>query len=152
MQTLYLTSAGKSSPKKTQGTGPRPTVKTNVKTSRHAIGSQDPAAWNVEIYSWSIFSEVTWMMTDSGSCVLRKKTVPNKPMQREHSPVEAINNDLLPAMLTTTHPIVAPITWTDPAINKLKTHCWLTFVQLPTSIVAWNSSSSIAASSKMMTV
>ena len=92
------------------------------------------------------------MMTDSGSCVFRKKTVPNKPMQREHSPVEAINKDLLPTMLTTTLPIVAPITWTDPEIHQLKTHCRLTFIQLPTNIVAWNSSSSIAASSKMVTV
>ena len=40
----YLISAGKSSPRNTHGTGPRPIVNVNVKIKRQATGSQDPAA------------------------------------------------------------------------------------------------------------
>ena len=105
---------------RTQGTGPRPSVKEKVKPRSEARGSQEP-----ELVTISEF----------GSCVLRKKIVPNIPMNREHSPVESIRRGRLPAMLRITVPTVVPSTWTHP-----------------TRMVAWNSSRSILASSKIVTV
>ena len=105
---------------RTQGTGPRPSVKEKVKPRREARGSQAPELVTI---------------TELGSCVFRKKIVPNIPMNREHSPVESIRRGRLPAMLRMTVPTVVPSTWTPP-----------------TRIVAWNSSRSILASSKMVTV
>ena len=95
-------------------------MKEKVKPRREARGSQAPELVTI---------------TELGSCVFRKKIVPNIPMNREHSPVESIRRGRLPAMLRMTVPTVVPSTWTPP-----------------TKIVAWNSSRSILASSKMVTV
>ena len=42
------TSAGKTSPRSTQGTGPRPTVKQKVKSRRQMRGNQRPNSWRSE--------------------------------------------------------------------------------------------------------
>ena len=107
-------------PTRTQGIGPSPSVKEKVKPSSEARGSQEPALVTI---------------TEFGSCVFRKKIVPNIPMNREHSPVESIRRGRLPVMFRMTVPTVVPRTWTQP-----------------TRMVAWNSSRSILASSKMVTV
>ena len=117
----HLTSAGNSSPRKTHGTGPRPTVKTKVKERRQATGSQAPAACSKLCITMFLITLGTCIITDSGSCFFRKKTVPSNPIQREHRPVEAISKDLLPAMLTTTLPRVAPITCTPPGQYVIRT-------------------------------
>ena len=84
------------------------------KGEEEEAGQRKPRPGNLKfgsiIYLSSFVLIKTWIMTDSGSWVLRKKTVPSSPMQREHNPVDAINRDLLPAMFTTILPIVAPIT------------------------------------------
>ena len=95
MEEHNLTLAGNSSPTRTQGTGPRPSVNEKVKPIRQTSGSQDPA-------------EVT--ITDSGSCSFKKKTVPNKPMKREHNPDERSRRGRLPDMFSTRVPRNVPTT------------------------------------------
>ena len=85
--------AGKSSPMRTQGTGPSPTVKEKVNPRRLTRGSQEPTVV---------------ITTEAGSWCFRKNKVPSIPMKREQKPVENISKDRLPTMFSIIVPRVVP--------------------------------------------